>query len=152
MAITASGVYGLTLAKQLDDTLGKGMGSETNVFGMLVTDGYTPDYDAHDFRNDVTNEVTAGSGYTAGGAVLTGTTITTSTNGTIIYDVSDRAWATSTITNAMAVIGYWSGGTSSTADELFWLSDFVTAASSANGTFTVQWSTGGVLIYDFTPA
>lgn len=151
MSITASGVYGLTLAKQLDDTLGKSIGSETNVFGLLVSDAYTPDFDAHDFRNDITNEIANGDNYTTGGNLLTGTTITTSTNGTVIYDVTDEAWNTSTISNAMAIVGYWSGGTSSTADELFWLSDFVTAASSANGTFTVQWSTGGVLIYDFTP-
>jgi hypothetical protein len=151
MSITASGVFGLTLAKQLDDTLGKGMGSESNVFGALVSDGYTPDFDAHDFKSDVTNEIANGDNYTTGGSLLTSTTLTTSTNGTVIYDVADEAWATSTISNAMAIIGYWSGGTSSTADELFWLSDFVTAASSANGTFTVQWSTGGVLIYDFTP-
>jgi hypothetical protein len=151
LSITASGVYGLTLAKQLDDTLAKGMGSETNVYTMLVTDGYTPDYDAHDFRNDITNEIAGADGYTTGGELTTTTTITTSTNGTVIYDATDRAWVTSTITDAMAAIGYWSGGVASTSDELFWLSDFVTAASSANGTFTVQWSSGGIIIYDFTP-
>lgn len=35
----------------------------------LVTSSYTPDFDTHDYFNDVTNEVT-GTGYTAGGAAV----------------------------------------------------------------------------------
>ena len=34
---------------------------------MLVTSAYTPDQDAHDFKDDITNEI-SGTGYTAGGA------------------------------------------------------------------------------------
>lgn len=150
MAITASGVYGQTLAKQLQDTLAKDIGSETLVYGMLITDTETPDFDADDFRSDVSGEFGTGNGYTAGGKLITNTSVTVSTNGTIIYDANDVSWASSTITNAMAIVGYFSTGTSTT-EELIWLSDFVTAASSANGTFTVQWSSGGIIIYDFTP-
>jgi hypothetical protein len=36
---------------------------------MLVTSAYTPDQDAHDKRDDVTNEV-SGTGYSAGGQAL----------------------------------------------------------------------------------
>jgi hypothetical protein len=151
MAVTASGVYGLTLSKQLQDTLGRDMNSETLVYVLLATDSDTPDFDADDFRADIGSEVTAGSGYTAGGAVMAGTTITVSTNGTLIYDGNDVSWATSTITDAMCAVGYFTTG-SSTTDELIWLSDFVTAASSSGGTFQVTWSTGGIIIYDFTPA
>jgi hypothetical protein len=150
MAIGASGVYGPTLSKQLQDTAAFSMGSETVVWGMLVTDGYTPDYDAHEDRADVTNEVTAGDGYTAGGQLLTNTSLTVSTDGVLYYDINDEAWVTSTISDAMAIAGYYSTGVAAN-DFLIWLSDFVTAASSANGTFTVQWSTGGVIQYDFTP-
>lgn len=42
---------------------------------MLTTSSYTPDKDAHDYKDDVTNEVT-GTGYTAGGATLSSKTIT----------------------------------------------------------------------------
>ena len=150
MSITASGVYGATLSKQLQDTAAFNMGSETVIWGLLVTDAHTPDFDAHEDRVDITNEVTAGSGYTAGGQLLTNTSLTVSTNGTIIYDINDESWVTSTISDAMAIVGYYSTGVAAN-DFLIWLSDFVTAASSANGTFTVQWSTGGVVIYDFTP-
>jgi hypothetical protein len=41
----------------------------------LVTSSYTPDFTAHDFFDDVTNEVT-GTGYTAGGATLASKTVT----------------------------------------------------------------------------
>ena len=41
---------------------------DTDTFkAMLVTSSYTPNKDTHDFRDDVTNEV-SGTGYTAGGA------------------------------------------------------------------------------------
>lgn len=38
---------------------------------MFATSAYTPDQDAHDFRNDVTNEVT-GTGYSSGGVTVAG--------------------------------------------------------------------------------
>jgi hypothetical protein len=42
----------------------------------LTTSTYTPNFDTHDYFNDVTNEV-VGTGYTAGGATLASKTITT---------------------------------------------------------------------------
>lgn len=41
----------------------------------LTTSSYTPNFNTHDFFNDVTNEIT-GTGYSAGGATLTGVTVT----------------------------------------------------------------------------
>jgi hypothetical protein len=43
---------------------------------LLVTSSYTPNQATHDFRDDVTNEVT-GTGYTAGGATLASVTAAT---------------------------------------------------------------------------
>jgi hypothetical protein len=40
----------------------------------LVSSGYTFDHDAHDYFNDITNEVT-GTGYTAGGAAVASPTL-----------------------------------------------------------------------------
>lgn len=148
-AITASGYYGLTLEKQLIDTLGVSLESETLIKVLMVEDGYTPDFNVHDFRNDITNEV-AGTDYTAGGVVITGTEITLA-SGLLTYDANDVSWASSTIPNAMAAVGYVGRGGASSADELIWLSDFVTAASSTNGTFTIQWSASGIFTVDYTP-
>jgi len=42
---------------------------------MLTTSSYAEDLETHDYKNDVTNEIT-GTGYTAGGAALTSKTAT----------------------------------------------------------------------------
>jgi hypothetical protein len=61
------------------------------------------------------------------------------------------AWTSSTIPDAMAAVGYFDRGGATTADELMFLSDFVSAASSSSGTFTIQWSGTGIFTVDFTP-
>lgn len=147
MAISASGFYGLTLEKMFIDTAGESMEAEDNK-GLLVTDSYTPDFTAHDFRNDLTNEV-SGTGYTAGGAAITSTEITLST-GTLTWDFADPAWTSSTITDAMAHISYFNVG-ADTTDQLLLLLDFVTAVSTSNGTLTVAINASGAMTLDFTP-
>jgi len=56
-----------------------------------VTATYTPDYDAHVYFSDITNEVT-GSGYTAGGETLVTTTVVRASNVTTV-DFADPSWA-----------------------------------------------------------
>lgn len=152
MAITASGLYGLTLEKFLNVTSlpASGLESETAVKVLMVTDTETPDFNADDFRADVTANEVSGTGYSAGGNTLTTTELTIS-GGVLTYDGADVSWASSTIANAMAGVGYFARGGADTADELVFLSDFVTAASSSNGTFTIQWSASGIFTVDFTP-
>src|SRR5690349_21680891 len=70
----------------------------------LATSSYTPDQDAHDFFNDITNEV-SGTGYTAGGATITSPSITyTGGTNTLKLDGDDVSWTTSTITARYAII------------------------------------------------
>jgi len=144
MSITASGLYGLTLEKCFINGAAINLEAEDNKVA-LVNDSHTPDFNAHDFFADLTNEV-SGTGYTGGGAALTGTQITIS-SGVLTYDATDLSWASSTIANAMAGIGYADAVT----DELIFCSDFVTAASTTNGTFTIQWHASGIFTLDFTP-
>ena len=148
MAVTASGLYGLSLEKMLIDTLGQTLESETIMKVLMVTDTEAPNFDTHDFRADILAEVT-GTGYTLGGVVITGTEVTLAA-GTLTYDSADPSWAASTIANAMAAVGYTAVGSAAT-DQLIWLSDFVTAASSSNGTFTVQIAAAGWWNVDYTP-
>jgi len=150
MSITAAGLYGLTLEKQFIDTVGLSLESETAVKGLMVTDSYTPNFDTHDFRNDANANEVSGTGYTAGGNTVTTTEVTLS-SGVLTYDAADSSWASSTITNAMAEVGYFARGGADTADELMWLSDFVTAASTVNGTFTIQRHANGIFTVDYTP-
>jgi hypothetical protein len=147
VAITASGMYGLTLEKMFIDTAGQSMEAETHK-GLLVTDSYTPNFDTHDFRNDITNEVT-GTGYTAGGATITGTEITLS-SGVLTWDFADPSWTSSTIANAMAHVSYFNVG-ADTTDQLLLLLDFVTAVSTTNGTLLVAINASGAMTLDYTP-
>jgi hypothetical protein len=147
MAITASGLYLLTQEKMLIDTMGQSMEAETHK-GLLVQDGYTPDFDAHDFRADVTNEV-SGTGYTAGGQAITTTELTVGSPGVgqMKWDHADLSWTSSTITSAMALIDYFNVGSSAT-DALIALLDFVTAVSTSAGTLLVQIAANGVYYLD----
>lgn len=144
MSITASGLYGLTLEKMFINGAALNMEAEDLKVAM-VTDTHTPDFTVHDFFADLTNEVT-GTGYTAGGAVMTGTEVTLA-SGLLTYDATDVSWASSTIANAMAAVGYFDAVT----DELLFLSDFVSAASSSGGTFAINWNASGIFTLDYTP-
>lgn len=147
MAISGSGFYGLTLEKMLIDTAGESLEAEDNKV-LLVADGYTPDFNAHDFRDDITNEV-SGTGYTAGGSALTGTELTIA-SGILTFDAANLSWSSSTITDAMAAVLYFNVSTAGT-DQLVLLSDFVTAASTSAGTFEIQWHASGIATIDFVP-
>ena len=70
MTITASGLYGLSLEKVFNDTLGQSLEAETHKV-LMCTDTEAPNFDTHNFRDDIVAEV-SGTGYTTGGATLTG--------------------------------------------------------------------------------
>ena len=110
---------------------------------MLVTSTYTPDQDLHDFKDDVTNEVT-GTGYTAGGASLASKTVTQdNTDNEGVFDAADLTWSASTITARGAVM-YKSTGVDATSPLMVFF-DFVTDQSSSAGDFTLQWGSEGIV-------
>jgi hypothetical protein len=148
MAITASGLYGLTLQKMTYSTLATSLDGETNNLA-LVTDSESPLFDTHDFHADLTGEVPNGSGYTTGGATIT-TTAVSLTSGVLDYDCDPVSWASSTISNAMASI-HITNVSGTATDELVVLQDFVTAVSTTNGTLTVTPHANGVFTLDYTP-
>lgn len=148
MAITASGVFGLSLEKALNDTLGKSWEAEDNKIS-LISDSATPNFDTMDFWNDlVANEVT-GTNWAAGGVALTGTEITLS-SGVLTFDATDVSVASTTITGAMASVLRTNVGSDAT-DQLIMLHDFVNAVSTVNGTFAITWNASGLLTLDYTP-
>lgn len=111
---------------------------------MLCTSAYNPDQDVHDYKNDVTNEVT-GTGYTAGGATLSNKTITYvgSTN-KIIMDADDVRWSNSTITARTAVIYDATPATDSTRP-LIGYQQSDTDITSTNSNFDIQWNASGII-------
>ena len=110
----------------------------------LTTSSYTPDQDAHDFFDDVTNEISA-TGYTAGGATLSGVTVTAdNTNNRGVFDANDTSWTTATITNARYAVIYKSTGSAATS-ALICAIDFGADYSNTAGTFLITWSASGII-------
>ena len=76
---------------------------------MMVIDTEIPNFDTHDFRDDVTASEVSGTGYTAGGVAITTTDLTLA-SGVLTYDAADASWSSSTIANAMGAVGYFGRG------------------------------------------
>lgn len=110
----------------------------------LVTNSYTPDQDAHDFFDDVTNEV-SGTGYTAGGATLANKTVTAdNTDNEGVFDADNVTWTTATITSARYAIVYKSTGTAATSP-LIAAIDLGQDYSTSGGDFTLTWNSEGII-------
>lgn len=113
---------------------------DTDTFKVLLTTSiYAENKDTHDFRDDVTNEVT-GTGYTAGGNTVTVTVTLDTVNDRVDISLGGTTWPTSTITARKAVY-YKSRGGLASADELVAVNDFGADVISSAGTFTLNAST-----------
>ena len=112
---------------------------DTDTFKLMLTSSaYTPDQDAHDFRNDVTNEVGASGTYASGGATLSGVSVTyDSASNEARISWTSPSFTSATITARTAVI-YKSRGGASSADELVAYCTESADVSSTAGTFTVS--------------
>lgn len=110
---------------------------------MLCTSSYSPNQDSHDFKDDVTNEVSS-SGYTAGGAALANKTVTQDdTNNLAKFDADDVTWSGVTFSARYAVL-YKDTGVASTSP-LIALIDFGSDQSPSSANFTIQWSANGIM-------
>jgi hypothetical protein len=85
--------------------------------------------------NDLT---TAGTGYTAGGATLSGKAVTE--GATTKWDAVDVQWTGSTFTAYHAVVY-----DTTVSNNLIASYDFGGAQTVTSGTFTIQWSTDGLI-------
>jgi hypothetical protein len=108
----------------------------------LVTSAYTPDRDAHDYFNDITNEIVS-AGYTAGGATLTVTVTQDNTNDRGVFDANDVTWVGITAAPRGAVI-YKSTGTAATSPLIAYI-DFVTDQTCTAQDFTIAWASTGII-------
>jgi len=113
---------------------------------ILCTSTYNVSQDAHKFYSNITSELSTANGYTAGGVSLTAQTATYDvTNNYVVLDGADAVWANSTITARYAVIYDVSSGADSASQVLVGYVDFGADQSSSSGTFTVQWSSAGIV-------
>ena len=111
---------------------------------MLCTSAYTPNKDTHQYKSSVTNEV-VGTGYTAGGATLTGINVTYDTaTDTIIFDANDVSWLNSSITARWGVLYDDTPATAATKP-LIAVVDLDGDKISSNAEFKVTWNATGIL-------
>lgn len=110
---------------------------------LLTTSSYTPDVDAHDYLDDVSNEIT-GTGYTTGGATLSGLSWTyDGASNTAKLTATATTWSTATFTARRAVV-YKSTGTSSTSPLVSYV-DFGADESPAGIDFVLTWAGTGII-------
>ena len=109
---------------------------------MLCTSTYTPNQSTHQFKSDITNEV-SGTGYTATGVALASKTNTTSSL-VATFDAADTSWTTSTITARYAIV-YDSTPASDATRPLILYVDFGADVVSSGGTFLITWDALGIL-------
>jgi len=139
MSVTAKAYSHMPLAA-LEKLMDLGTGNDV-IKCMLCTSTYTPSQDNHDFKDDVTNEVT-GEGYTTGGATVTSSAVTISGRVTK-FDGADVEWTTSTITARYAVLYDSTPGSDATNPLLIYV-DFGENKSSEAGTFKIAWNASGI--------
>jgi hypothetical protein len=114
---------------------------DSNVKVMLTTSSYVPDQ-AHDYKNDVTNEV-SGNGYTTGGAVLISPAVTyNASTGAWKFTADPTTWSSATITARYAIV-YYNTGLAATSPLICYV-DFGEDQVAIGGTFTITWSADGV--------
>lgn len=138
----ASKLYGQFLSQALN----KEIDWDTDTIKVaLLSNGYTPDQDAHNYLDDVVSFEVTGTGYTAGGATLTNKSNSyNSATNVIVLDADDVTWASSTITARYAVIYDASPATNATRPLIGYV-DFGSDQSSSNGNFTITWDATGIV-------
>jgi len=113
----------------------------------LTTSTYAPNRDTHEFFDDVTNEVSAGS-YTAGGKTLATVVVDVDGTGHFAYlDAEDPVWTAATFTARYAVL-YDATSTVASTSPLIGYINMGTDQSPVGVDFTLEWAapaSGGVV-------
>lgn len=136
MAANAFGKFVQHLAKADIDFDSASLGA------MLVTSSYTPNFDTHEFRADVTNEV-SGTGYSAGGIALSGEGITLDTSANRLkIDANDADFGTLTVSGIVGLVIYVVTGSSAT-DNLVSFHSF-SSQSPSGVNFTYAFHADGI--------
>jgi hypothetical protein len=141
MAVTAF-VYGLALKSAFNKEIDF---DSDDMRAALVTSGYTPNQDTHQYWSSVVANEASGTGYTANGQALVSPSFTyTSGTNTLMLDCNDPAWTSSTVTARYIVFYDRTPGTDATRPLLcYW--DLGADVSSVAGTFTATVAATGLV-------
>lgn len=146
MAFPASGLFVSTFVDERDVTqLAVDYDAETHRVA-LFTDAIVADLTvdtAYGVAPWNANEAT-GTGYTAGGILVTGTTFLHVTLGVCAWDATDPSWANASITARGAL--YYADAL--VGNNAIFAQNFGANITSTNGTFLVQLASGGIFSID----
>lgn len=110
---------------------------------MLCTSTYVPDQDTHQYKSDVTNEIT-GTGYTAGGLTLANPSISyDGATNTLKLDCDDFAWTGATFTARNLVVYDATPGSDATRPLIMYVT-FDANVPVTSSTFSVTVNAGGL--------
>ena len=140
MAVSAS-LYGLMFLAAFNKEIDW---ADDSFKVMLTTSSYTP-AQTHDYKNDVTNEVANGNGYTTGGLAID-LTLPTYNSGTKVLTFGGPAtsqWTNATFTARYAVIYDDTPATDATKPLIGYV-DFGADQSPSAGTLTITWSSSTI--------
>ena len=112
---------------------------DTDTFkALLVSSSYTPSKSGHTRRSDVTNELSTGSGYTAGGVTVACTVAKDNTNNKVTLTFAGSSWTGLTGT-AQGMVVYKSTGTAANDPLVFYLD--MGGVTRTNATLAISAST-----------
>lgn len=117
---------------------------------MLCSSSYTPNQDTHDYKDDVTNEVT-GTNWAAGGVTLANCSLTyTGATNVLKLDADDVSVSTVTLTGAQVVVIYDATPGTDATRPLIGYAVLDSAISPNAGPLAITFDTAGILT--ITPA
>lgn len=148
MAFPASGLFVATHVDVYDTTqLALDLDLETHRVALFTNSVVSPDLTA-DTAYGVSpwnaNEV-SGTGYTAGGALLTGTTWLHTSGGVVVWDANDPSWSSATITARGAL--YYADALA--GNNAIMAQTFGADIVSTGGTFLITLAAGGIYSIDY---
>jgi hypothetical protein len=150
MAVTVSGLYVPTFIDIFDATqLAIDFDAETHkiaLFSNTITPNFSTDT-AYAVAPYNANEVT-GTNWASGGVLLTGTTVTESPTGSLMWDAADISVASATFTGARCGLIYADALAGNNAIALI---NFGGDYSPTAGTFSITWPGTGIFAIDLTP-
>lgn len=146
MAWGGSGWYADTFLRALGTTaLALDLDLETHKIA-LYSNSLTPNFSASNPQYSSTNEIT-GTGYTAGGAAVTGTALAVS-SGILSWDGDNSQWTSSTLSGVRGANIY---ADALTDNNLIIGIDFLSDYATSDGTLLITWSANGIGRIDFVP-
>lgn len=123
------GQHGGTAARRIDYTA-------DTLKVMLTTSTFTPNQDTHDFKDDVTNEV-SGTGYSAGGATVTATLTYDGATNEFRITLTNPSWGPGASLTFRNAVLYKSTGTDATSPLIAYIA-YAGDQAVSNGTLTIS--------------